>query len=491
MRRTIIATLCVLALGLTAMAGEIPPRPEQLTFPPLSFQPPDPGTMRFELANGIPVYARQDTALPLVTVTVLFRGGAYLDPAGKEGLASLTADAWRSGGAGDRTAQELDEELDFLAADLSTSMGSVRGRVRLNVLSKDLGTAMGILMDVLTRPRFQDDRFVKAKDDTIQAMKERNDHTASIEAREWNRLIYGDGYWLNHLPTKASIEAISSDDCKALVARLVRAGNIVVAVSGDFERPAMKALLDRTLGTLPKAEGKLPPVPQPHAATEPGVYVVDKPDVNQGRVSVGHLGYRLGFADEFPLRVMNEILGGGGFTSRITKRVRSDEGLAYSAGSYISFPVTYPGVFRALFQSKSRTVPGALRITLDQIDLIRKEKVSDSELTTAKNSFIETYPRRFESAEATATVFAMDELLGRDHDYILKWREHVRAVDADSVLAAARNDIHPDRMIILVVGNLAEIMKGHPKYDAKLTDFGPIHRLPLRDPLTLEPLPEQ
>ena len=491
MRRTIIATLCVLALGLTAAASEIPPRPEQLTFPPLSFQPPDPGTMRFELGNGIPVYARKDAALPLVTVTVAFRGGSYLDPAGKEGLADLTADAWRSGGAGDRTAQALDEELDFLAANLSTRIGDVTGQVRLDVLSKDLETGMGLMMDLLTRPRFQDDRFAKAKDDTIQAMKERNDHTASIENREWNRLVYGDDYWINHLPTKASIDAITADDCKALVARLIRAGNVVVAVAGDFDRPALKALLERTLGTLPAVSGPLPPVPQPHPSTEPGVYVVDKPDVNQGRVSVGQMGYRLGYADEFPLRVMNDILGGGGFTSRITKRVRSDEGLAYSAGSLVSFPTSYPGVFRAFFQSKSRTVPGALRITMDQIDLIRKEKVSDSELTTAKNSFIEGYPRWFESAERTATLFATDELLGRDHGYWLTWREHVREVDAGAVLEAARKDLHPDKMIILVVGNLAEIMKGHPDYAAKLTDFGPIHKLPLRDPLTLEPLPEQ
>ncbi len=491
MRRTVIALFCILALGLTAAAADIPSRPEQLKFPPLSFQPPDPGALRFELSNGIPVYAKRDAALPLVTVNVLFRGGAYLDPQGKEGLASVTSDAWRTGGAGDRTAQELDEELDFLAANLSTTIGDVSGSVRLNVLSKDLDTAMGILMDVLTRPRFQQDRFAKAKDDMIQSMKERNDHTASIESREWNRLIYGADYWMNHLPTKASVDAITPEDCKALVGRLLRAGNVVVAVSGDFERPAMKALLERTLGTLPKADAALPPVPQPHADTEPGVYVVDKSDVNQGRVSVGHLGYRQGYADEIPLRVMNEILGGGGFTSRITKRVRSDEGLAYSAGSYVSFPTTYPGVFRAYFQSKSRTVPGALRITLDQIDEIRKAKVSQSELDTAKNSFIETYPRRFESAEATAGLYAWDELLGRDHAYWLDWRENVRKVDADAVLEAARKDIHPDRMIILVVGNLQEIMKGHPKYAARLTDFGTIHRLPLRDPLTLEPLPEQ
>ncbi len=489
--KTILTLVCVLAVGVTALAGGIPPRPEQLTFPPLSFQPPDPGTMRFTLSNGIPVYARPDRQLPLVTITVLFRGGQYLEPAGKEGLADLTSEVWRTGGAGERTAQELDEELDFLAADLSTSVDDVSGSVRLNVLAKDLDAGVDILMDVLTRPRFQDDRFAKAKEDLIQRMKERNDHTASIEAREWNRLIYGDDYWMNRLPTKASVDAVTTQDCKTFVHRLIQAQNIVVAASGDFDRTALKALLDRTLGALPGGEATVPPVPQPHAEPEPGVYVVNKPDVNQGRVSLGHVAYRLGHPDEFALRVGNDILGGGGFTSWIMKRVRSDKGLAYHAGSYISFPTSYPGVFRALFQSKSRTVPGALGITLRLIEKLRTEKVGQEELTTAKNSFIQTYPRRFESAEATARLFATDELLGRDHQYWLTWREQVRKVTADQILAAARRDLHPDRMVILVVGNLADIMKGHPDYDDRLTDFGPIHRLPLRDPLTLEPLPEQ
>lgn len=490
MRKTILTIVCVLAVSLTAVAGGIPPRPEQLTFPDLSFQPPDPGTMRFTLANGIPVYAKPDRQLPLVTVTVFFRGGKYLEPAGKEGLASLTSEVWRTGGAGDLTAQQLDEELDFLAANLSTNVDDVSGSVRLNVLSKDLDAAMGLLMDVLTHPKFQDDRFAKAKDDLLQQMKERNDHTASIEMREWNRLIYGDDYWMNQLPTKATVDSVSADDCKAFVARLIQAQNIVVAASGDFDQAALKAELDTTLGALPRGEAALPPIPQPTPTAEPGVYVVNKPGVNQGRVSLGHLGYRLGNPDEFSLRVMNDILGGGGFTSWIVKRVRSDEGLAYSAGSRLSFPTTIPGTFRALFQTKSRTVSGAIKITMGLIEKIRQDKVGGDELETAKNSFVQTYPRRFESAEATAQLYATDELLGRDHGYWLSWRDNVEKVTVDNVLAAAKKDLHPDKMLILVVGNLEEIMKGHPDYDAKLTDFGPIHKVPLRDPLTLEPLSE-
>ena len=182
MRRTIrIIAVCLLLLvtAAAASAGEIPNRPEQLTFPDLMFDVPDADALRFELADGTPVYAKRDTQFPLVSITVYFRGGRYLEPAGKEGLATITSEAWRAGGAGERTAQELDEELDFLAAILGTNIGDVTGSVSLNVLSKDLEEAMAILMDVLTEPRFQEDRFDKAKDNRIQEMKQRNDDTAT------------------------------------------------------------------------------------------------------------------------------------------------------------------------------------------------------------------------------------------------------------------------------------------------------------------------
>jgi zinc protease len=487
--RSIALAGCLLLAATALTAAEIPPRPEDLTYPALAFEVPDPGAMRFELANGIPVYADPDTQFPLATVTVYFRGGQYLEPAGKSGLATVTAQAWRTGGAGDLSAQDLDERLDFLAAQLSTSIGDVSGSVRLNVLSKDLETGMGLMMDVLERPRFQEDRFAKAKDDLLQEMKRRNDDSADIESREWSRLIYGDDFWMNRLPVASTVAAVGRDDSLAFVHRLIRSDQIVVAAAGDFDRAALEALLNRTLGTLPAATEPLPEIPQPTFATPAGVYVVDKTDVNQGRVSIGELGVRLGNPDEFPLRVANDILGGGGFTSRITKRVRSDEGLAYSAGSMMTFPNTIPGSFRAYFQSKSSTVPRAIGIVMQQIRTMGSEEVSADELSTAKSSFVETFPRRFESPEQTAGTFASDELVGRPHSYWTTYRDRIKEVTAPEVEAATRRHLDPEHMVILVVGNIGEIMKGHPEDETKLSDFGPIHRLPLRDPMTLEPLP--
>ena len=491
MRRTTTLTVfLVLIAATTAFTADIPDRPEKLKFPELTFDVPDAAALRFELQDGTPVYAKQDKQFPLVNITVYFHGGRYLVPAGKEGLTGITGAAWRSGGAGERTAQELDEELDFLAANLGTNISDVYGSASLNVLSKDLEEAMAIFMDVLTAPRFQQDRFDKAKENVLQAMKQRNDDTADIEAREWNRLIFGNDFWQNRLATKASVEAITATDSREFVNSLIRSGNLVVAVAGDFEPAELEALLNKTVGSLEPLAEPLPAIPQPEHTPEPGVYVVNKPEVNQGRVSIGRPGFRLGYPDQFPLVVGNDILGGYGFTARMMKRIRSDEGLAYSAYASLGFPVTIPGEFRAFYQSKSSTCAYAAEIFFGLLDDMRTSDASDEEIKTAKASFIETFPNQFASAAQVVGLYAIDEILGRDHSYWVAYRDNFRGVTADQIKAAMQKNLDPETMIVLVVGNIEEIMAGHPEHEARLTDFGEIKNVPLRDPMTLEPIVE-
>jgi len=490
-RQLILAAVCLVFItGFGAADSDLPKRPEELVFGTIDWNIPDADGLRSELANGTPVYAMPDSQFPLVNIAVYFRGGRYLVSEGQEGLHTIADEVWRTGGAGEFTAGELDEELDFLAANLRTNIGDVTGSVSLNVLSKDLEAAMALMMDVLTKPRFQEDRFAKAKDDLVQGMKTRNDNTAGIEGREWKRLIYGDEFFLNRLPTKSSVDSITSQQAKDFATSLIRADNIIVAVSGDFEDAAIKALLERTIGMLPKLDAPLPSIPQPDHTPKAGVYVVNKEDVNQGRVSYGHIGYRLGDPDQFALMVGNDILGGGGFTARMMKTIRSDEGLAYGAYSSFGFPTTYPGTFRALFQSKSSTCAYAAELGFNIIGEMRADKVTEEELTVSKNQFIETFPKGFSTAAQTVSVFAVDELLGRPHDYWVNYRDMVSAVDADAVLEAFKTRIHPEKMIVLVVGNIAEIMEGHPDHEADFADFGAIKKLPLRDPMTLEPIVE-
>jgi zinc protease len=217
--------------------------------------------------------------------------------------------------------------------------------------------------------------------------------------------------------------------------------------------------------------------------------MVHKADVNQVRVSIGHLGITRGNPDEFAVDMMNDILGGSMLNSRIMNRVRSDEGLAYDAGSAFTAGVYYDGVFWAGFQTKSSTAAQATQIVLDEINRIRTEKVTEEELQTVKNSAIEVFPRYFSSASAIAGTFASDEFTGRDPKYWENYRENIRKVTVADVQRVAAKYLQPERLVILAVGNVDDILKGDPdktqySFD-KIRQGGPITRIPLPDPNTM------
>lgn len=482
--------LCWLLLTLPLAAEErIPDRPEELKFPPLEYEVPDRDSFRATLDNGVAAYVAEDRLLPLVAIQIFFKGGAYLDPVGKEGLASLTGTVWRTGGAGDMTAEDFDEELDFLAANLSVGIGGTTGGVSLNLLSKDLERGMELLMDVLLQPRFQQSRLETARTNMLSEMRQRNDSTTSIESREWNRLLYGDDYWVNRHSTQASVNSIVREDLAGFQKRLIDPASMTVAAAGDFNRNEIIDLLNRTIGRLESGSESIPSVPQPVHRPVPGVYLVDKPDVNQGRVSIGHLGAMRPLRDEFDIRVANEILGGGGFTSRITSRVRSDEGLAYSAGSFFGIGHEFPGAFRALFQSRSEACARAAELTVDLIRGLHAGGVTEEELATSKNSLIETLPNNFQTMMQTVSLFARDELLGQPPDYWETYRDNVRAVTKESAKEAFRRHINPEELVVLVVGKLEDILAGDPDHpEASFERLGDLHRVPLRDPMTMEPM---
>jgi zinc protease len=190
---------------------------------------------------------------------------------------------------------------------------------------------------------------------------------------------------------------------------------------------------------------------------------------------------------------MNDILGGGGFTSRLMNRVRSDEGLAYGAGSSFPGGVHYARAFQAGLSTKSRTVAYATRIVLDEMNRIANTPVTDEELNTAKRSFVDSFPGTFNTKAKVAGQFAADEFTGRfakDPEYWSKWRSRIETVSKDDVLRVAKQHLHPDKAVILVVGQKEEILKGHPDHPVKLDQLasGKVTQLPLRDPLTQEPV---
>jgi len=487
-------TLCMFALAptlaaapaLAQPAAAIPERPERIEFPPLTFEPPDAADHRREIA-GVPVYFAPDDELPLVTITFSFKGGEHLEPEDRAGLAQMTGAMIRRGGTASVGAEELDERFDFLAAQVSANMGQTTSGATLNTLSSNLDEAFDLFLDMVRNPGFQADKVETYRAEVIERMKQRNDNPAPIASREWNGLLYGWGHYQSRVPTIDTINAIGEADMRELHARVFQPGNLIIGVTGDFDETEMTRRLEAALSGWERGS-RMPDPPVSEHSPEGGVYFVQK-DIPQGRVLIGHRGVERDHPDIVALDLMNDILGGSGFTSRITKRVRSDEGLAYTAASALISSPWQPGEFRAFFQSKSRTVAYATEIVLEELERMGATPVSDQELETVQASFIETFPRMFESKQAMIGRFINDEWTGRDPSYYQTIRDRVRAVTPADIQRVASEHIHPEDAVILVVGDWGEIAPGDLEGRATMDQFGEPTQLPLRDPLTMEPMP--
>jgi zinc protease len=481
-------TLAAFACVRSGAAQEIPARPEALTFKAIAFTPPQSKDHRVVLSNGMVVFIAEDRALPLVNIALTIRTGSWLEPVGKEGLAAMTGSQLRRGGTRSLSAEALDERLDFLAAQVSSGIGATAGSAGLNCLADNLDESLRLFVEMLKEPRFQEDRLELAKEQALQEMKKRNDDSSDIEGTEWNALLYGESHFTNRFSTKASIQSLTRDDLAAFHRRTFYPANMIAAVSGAFSRAEMVKKLEAAFGNWPSPRAVVPPIPATVESVAPGLYRVPK-DVNQGRVSIGIVTVKRDSPDIYALEVMNEILGGSGFTSRITKSVRSDEGLAYSAGSAISFGAFYPGRFRALFQSKSESVALATRLVLDEIRKLREAPVTDDELDTIKRNLIETFPSSFASKAQAVGTFAGDEYTKRDPAFWATYRDRIKAVTAADVQRVAKRYLVPEKLVILVVGNQGDIDKGDGKGNASLASLAPggkVVSLALRDPMTMK-----
>lgn len=490
----LVATALSISLNpFSATADDaIVKRPEELKFPALNYELASPAQYRVALKNGPVAYVIPDRTLPLVNVVVYVHTGEYLQPAGKEGLAELTGNLLVRGGTKSFPAEQLEEKLAFLAAQLNSGIGESQGTVSLNLLSKDLDEGLGILRDVLTAPRFQEDKIDLRKQQLLQEMQQRNDDSSAIEAREYGFLAHGENFWANRYSTKASVEGITREDMQAFHQKWFHPDNFVVAASGDFDRDQMISKLEKLFADWPFKGEKPSPIPTDTQLAHSGVYVVDK-DVNQGRVTIQLPGIMRQNPDYFPVQVMNDILGGGGFTSRIMSRVRVDEGLAYSAGSSFSGGIYYPSTFMAEFQSKSRSVTYAVSIVLQELKKMTEAPPTAQELETSKRGYIDRFPHNFATKARVAGIFADDEFTGRyarDPDYWKNYRSKIEAVTGSDVERVAKKYLTPDKAVILIVGNKTDISTKLPDHPVGLNELNgaAVTELPLRDPMTMKPM---
>ena len=488
------AALTLVLGATTVLAQDIPDRPEKLRFAPIRFETPRARDYKAKLRNGIPAYIVPNgkEGTPLVRVTVSWRGGAYLDPKGKEGTAALFGSQLTQGGTAKLEAAKLEDRLEALAATLTSSCTDTSGSVSLQVLDKDLAEGLDLLMQALTEPAFAQDRLDLAKRQGRQRVSRRNDDVTSIAAYQMNYLLFGESHFASANDTTASLEAITRDDLAAFHAQLLHPANLFVAASGQLDRKIMLNALNRTLGALKPAPAARvsPAVPAPDFPRTPGLYVTDK-DAPQAMVRWAFPGIRRTDPDWHAAFVTNQILGGRGFTSRLMKKIRSDEGLTYGVYSTLEPGTFWRGDVTGSLQTKNRSVAYALRLVLDEVRKLKEQPISEDEMNVNKEGIVEAFPSQWATRQAVANRFADEAREGWPEDWWATYREKIQAVTAADVQRMARKLFDTDKIVILAVGKASEMEPGDADHPGALKDVAPLplRSLPLRDAATLKPVP--
>jgi len=475
---TLLLTICAAA----------PNSPKDIVFPEYVFTPPSSSDYKEQILESIPVFIAEDKELPLINIVATFRGGEYIDDVAKTGLSGMMASLIRDGGTESMTAEEVDERFAFLAASASVRGGGTTITASLNSLSSNFEESFDLFLDMLQHPGFQESRIELKKDAIVEGMKQRNDFPSTILKRENNSILFGDSY-LGRNATKETIDSITPNDLRASHENIVNPSNLILSVSGDFDKNEMLLLLSEKLSGWKDGAVSANP-PDVVSDYTPGIYYVNK-DVPQGGVRISIRSFKQGDPDEKAATLMNYILGGGGFSSRITQKVRSDEGLAYSAGSQFYAGAWSNGRWAAGFESKNPTVALAASLIFDEINRIKTELVSEDDLVLSKNALIEQFPSAFQSKTRTLGVFVSDELIDRSPDYWETYRDDIKSVTAEDVMRVANRLLVPNKMAVVIVGNWDVIKNGDAGGRATMEKVqqavgGDITELPLRNPLTLE-----
>ena len=425
--------------------------PRQMTFTPVEFTPPEPD--RVVLENGMVVYLLQDHELPLISMTATMRTGSWLDPAGKIGLASLTGSVMRTGGGGGLSSMQVDEELEQFAGDVGISIGRQSGSASLDVLSKDLKRGLQIFKGLIRTPAFEPARVELAKLQAIEGIRRRQDNPGSIVGREFVKLLYGTDHPTARESSIGSITRITRDDLVAFHRETIHPNGMMLGVTGDFDKSAMLALLREVFGDW--KQGEVPvltiaDVPQSPTA-KPVVRFVNK-DTSQTHLRIGHLSIKENDPDYVALAIANDILGGSSFRSRLFNEVRTKRGLAYSVGSRLNSGVHDQGVWLMRAETKLPSTQEVITRFIANMEWMRTELVTDSELAEAKEAYVNSFVFSFASSSAIVGRLIELEYDGLPKDFLQQLRARVIALTKEEILAAAKKHFHPERLTSVAVG---------------------------------------
>jgi len=433
-----------------------------------------PQIRKTTLPNGMKLFLVEDNELPAISISGLVRTGSAYESADKIGLAAITGEVMRTGGTKTKTGDQIDQELESIAASVDTGIGLDSGSASMWVMKEKFDTALAILSDVLMNPVFAEDKIELSKIRHRSSIARRNDNASSIASREFFKLIYGADSVYARQTEYATINNITRDDLINFHQRFYHPNNVMLAVWGDFDTDQMIKKLEKAFEGWQKTEVQISPLPAVNYVFKPTVNLVQKDDINQSVIYMGHIGGLMNDPDYYALILMNRVLGTG-FTSRLFKTVRSRMGLAYSVSGQYSANYSYPGVFYTFCQTKSAATVKAIRAIQNEIKKMTDSEVADEELAIAKESFLNSFVFNFDTKGKIVQRVMLYDYYGYPEDFLIKTRENVEKVTKQDILRVAKKHLRTDALQVLDVGKPAD-------FDEPLSVLGQLNQIDITIP---------
>jgi len=398
--------------------------------------------------GGITAWLYEDSTIPMVSLEASFRGGAALDPEGQAGVVNLMT-ALLEEGSGDLDATAFAQARDDLAADFSFDASRDEVSVSARMLSENLDASVDLLRAALVEPRFDADAVTRVRGQVVSNLRSDETDPDAIASRAFYAQAFpGHPYALPPDGTLATVADLDAEAVRAAHRAALAKDRLMIAVVGDIDAERLGPMLDRLFGDLPETGAPLPAVAEP--ATAGTLSVIDL-DIPQSVVVFGHAGIPRDDPDFIPAFVMDQILGGGGFGSRLTEEVREKRGLTYGIYTYLA-PGDFGALYMGRFSSANGRVAEALGILREEWARMAEEGVTEAELEDAKRYLTGAYPLRFDGNERIADQLLGLQTAGLDIDYVNERNDLVEAVTREDIARVARRILDPDRLTFVVVG---------------------------------------
>jgi zinc protease len=391
-------------------------------------------------------------------MTLLLKVGQINEPDEKAGLAHLTAELLTEG-TKHRTALEISEEIEFIGASLGASAGRDYTTITLSVLKKDIDKGFEVFADILLNPTFPQDEIDRKRDLIKGFLKQKEEDPSFLAERAFKKEVFGK-YPYGRLiqGSLETIDSIKKKDISGFYSKFFLPNNSILSVVGDLTSEELDELIEKNLSSWKR--GVLPSELMSSASErrEKRLITIDR-DLTQANIILGNLGISRDNPDYYAVLVMNYILGGGGFTSRLMRSVRDDMGLAYDIHSFFA-SYKYGGIFEVGVQTKNESANTVIEEILKQIERIRKEEVTDEELSDAQAYLTGSFPRRLDTNRKIADFLVAVEFYDLGLDYEKKYPEYINSVTKEDILRVAKKYLDPENYVLAVV---ADQEKAHVK----------------------------